>query len=134
MGGGRERRLNQLIIDFEVLAVVAKETRNYKAGETIFKVGDRGSEFYVVRSGRVDVQVGGKTVETLGPSEVFGEMAIVDAKPRSATVIAAVDSVVVPLSEKQFLALVREAPYFALAVMRVLAQRLRAANSQLADR
>ena len=123
--------MNQLIIDFEVLAQVAKETRSYKAGETIFKEGDRGNEFFVVRDGSVNITVGGRTVETLGPSEVFGEMAIVDAKPRSATVVAESDCVVVPLSEKQFVALVREAPYFALAVMRVLALRLRAANEAM---
>jgi CRP-like cAMP-binding protein len=120
--------MDQLIIDFEVLAAVAKETRAYRAGATIFKRGDPGHEFFVVREGSVNVVVGDRVVETLGPTKVFGEMAIIDGKPRSATVLAATDCIVVPLSEKQFVALVREAPYFAVEVMRVLAQRLRAAN------
>ncbi|HVX80487.1 MAG: Crp/Fnr family transcriptional regulator [Devosia sp.] len=126
--------MQDLIIDFEVLARVAKERRSVKAGDVIFRAGDRGSEFYVVRDGSIAIQVGEQVVEHVGPSGVFGEMAMVDAKPRSATAIAATDSVIVPLSEKQFVALVREAPYFALAVMRVLAQRLRAADAEIAAR
>ena len=120
--------MEQLIIDFEVLAQVAKETRTYKAGQIIFTEGDPGHEFYVVRDGAVSIVVAGQPVETVRAAQVFGEMAMVDAKPRSATAIAMTDCVVVPLSEKQFVELVRAAPYFALAVMRVLAERLRKAN------
>jgi len=126
--------MRQPIVDFEVLSRIGGERRPYKAGEVIFKAGDTGSEFFVIRDGRVAVKVGDRTVETLGSSEIFGEMAIVDAKPRSATVVAETDCVVVPMSEKQFLLMVREAPYFALAVMRVLAERLRVANAELAAR
>jgi CRP-like cAMP-binding protein len=121
--------MDQLIIDFEVLAQVAKTTRTFKANEMIFKTGDHGSEFFVVREGSVGIYVGGRVVERIGTSGVFGEMAMVDALPRSATAIAETDCVVVPLSEQQFLTLVREAPYFALEVMRVLARRIRAANA-----
>ena len=134
-GGPRsEDGVDQLIIDFEVLARVAKDKRAVKAGEVIFRAGERGDQFFVVRDGAIDIRIGERTVETVGPSGVFGEMAMVDAKPRSATAVAAADSVIVALTEKQFLALVREAPYFALAVMRVLAHRLRTANAELADR
>ena len=120
--------MKQPIIDFEVLSRVGADRRSFKAGEVIFKAGDPGSELFVIRAGTVAVQVGGKTVETLTSSEIFGEMAIVDGKPRSATVVAETDCIVVPVSEKLFLLMVREAPFFALAVMRVLASRLRAAN------
>jgi len=120
--------MKQPIIDFEVLSRVGADRRSFKAGEVIFKAGDPGSELFVIRDGTVSVRVGDKTVETLTSSEIFGEMAIVDGKPRSATVIAETDCVVVPVSEKLFLLMVREAPFFALAVMRVLASRLRAAN------
>ncbi|MDR3472039.1 MAG: cyclic nucleotide-binding domain-containing protein [Devosia sp.] len=124
--------MKQPVVDFEVLSRIGGERRQFKAGEVVFKAGDPGREFFVVRDGTVAVQVGGRTVERLGPSEIFGEMAIVDAKPRSATVVAETDCSLVPMSEKQFLLMVREAPYFALGVMRVLAQRLRAANSEIA--
>ena len=58
-------------------------------------------------------------------------MALVDAEPRSATVVAESDCVVVPVGEKQFLFMTSEAPYFALSLMRVLVQRLRSANTAL---
>ena len=76
--------MDQLIIDFEVLAQVAKTTRTFKANEMIFKTGDHGSEFFVVREGSVGIYVGGRVVERIGTSGVFGEMAMVDALPRSA--------------------------------------------------
>ena len=56
-------------------------------------------------------------------------MALIDDAPRSATAIALTDVSIVPVAEKQFLFLVRETPFFALNVMRVLAGRLRAANA-----
>ena len=119
------------IIDFEVLSATIKQTRSFKAGDVIFRAGEQGTELFVVRTGEVDIQIGGRTVETVGANGVFGEMALVDAHSRSATAVARTDCVVVPVSERQFLLLVREAPYFALAVMRVLAQRLRAADLYL---
>ena len=122
------------IIDFEVLRRVLPEVRAFKAGETIFEAGDTGTELYLIRDGEVSVRLGDRTVETLGPSEIFGEMALVDSKPRSATVIAETDCNVVPISEKYFLLMIREAPYFGLGVMRVLAHRLREANLALQNR
>ncbi len=58
-------------------------------------------------------------------------MALIDNSPRSATAIASTDVILIPISEKQFLFLVSETPFFALMVMRVLARRLRAANSAI---
>ena len=67
----------------------------------------------------------------LGAGEIFGEMALIDNEPRSASAIAITDVELVPVTEKQFLFLVSQTPYFALKVMRVLAQRLRATNKTL---
>ena len=117
------------IVDFEVLRHVMPQTRPVKAGTVVFKAGEPGGEFFIIEEGSVSVRLGDRTIETLGRGEIFGEMALVDAKPRSATIVAETDCVLVPISEKQFVLMVREAPYFALSVMRVLAQRLRAANS-----
>ena len=64
----------------------------------------------------------------LAANDIFGEMALIDNQPRSATAVAVTDVELVPVSEKQFLFLVGQTPYFALKVMRVLAQRLRATN------
>ena len=115
-------------IDFTVLSSLGGERRQYAAGEVIFRAGDAGEELFVIRDGTVAVEVKGVIVERLGSSEIFGEMALVEAKPRSATVIAETDCVIVPISEKQFLTMVEYAPSFSLAVIRTLAHRLREAN------
>jgi CRP-like cAMP-binding protein len=115
-------------IDFTVLSRLGAERRHYSAGDVIFRAGDAGEELFVIRDGTVAVEVKGVVVERLGSSEIFGEMALVEAKPRSATVIAETDCVVVPISEEQFLNMVEYAPSFSLAVIRTLAHRLREAN------
>ena len=114
--------------DFSLLLGTDVPTRDYKAGETIFREGEPGLEFYVIRTGQVRVLSGNRLLETLGENEIFGEMALIDTAPRSATVIAETDVTVAPVTEKQYLFLVRHTPFFALKVMRVLAERLRAQN------
>lgn len=123
--------MSRPFVDFTLLARATEETRSFRAGEVIFKAGDRGNEFFVIKTGKVRVQLGNRTLQTLGEGEIFGEMALIDAEPRSATLIAETDCVVVPVGEKQFLFMTSEAPYFALSLMRVLVQRLRAANQSL---
>jgi CRP/FNR family cyclic AMP-dependent transcriptional regulator len=113
--------------DFSLLLGADVPTREYKAGAIIFREGEHGTEFYVIQTGRVQILSGNRVLETLG-SEIFGEMALIDASPRSATVVAETDVVVAPITEKQYLFLVRHTPYFALKMMRVLAERLRAQN------
>ena len=112
-----------------MLARATSETRNFKAGEIIFGEGDAGVEFFVVKAGSVAIRRGNRTLDVLGEGEIFGEMALIDSEPRSATVVAESDCVVVPVGEKQFLFMTSEAPYFALSVMRVLVQRLRNSNN-----
>jgi CRP/FNR family cyclic AMP-dependent transcriptional regulator len=104
------------------------ETSTFKAGDIIFREGDNALELFVIKSGQVRIQIGNRTVTELAPDTIFGEMALIDDEPRSATAIAATDVELVPVSEKQFLFLVSQTPYFALKVMRVLATRLRETN------
>jgi CRP-like cAMP-binding protein len=109
----------------------AEEFETYAAGETIFQAGDACSDMYVVQEGEVEIVVNGKVVETVGPDGIFGEMALVDTSPRSATAVAKTALRVVPLNEQKFMSHVLRTPFFALQVMRVLAHRLRAMNKQL---
>lgn len=104
------------------------EVQFFKAGDVIFREGDAATELFVIKSGQVRVQIGNRTVTELGADSIFGEMALIDSEPRSATVVAITDTKLAPVSEKQFLFLVSQTPYFALRVMRVLAQRLRVTN------
>jgi CRP-like cAMP-binding protein len=116
-------------VDFGILAGAGAPLREFKAGEVIFKLGDPASEFFVIQSGKVDIRLGNRLLGTLSDRDIFGEMALIDAAPRSATAIAASDVKLVPVAEKQFLFLVSRTPHFALNIMRVLARRLRAQNS-----
>jgi CRP/FNR family cyclic AMP-dependent transcriptional regulator len=113
---------------FSVLTGNNIEARSFKAGSVIFREGDAANELFVVRSGEVRIQIGNRTITELRQDSIFGEMALIDSEARSATAIAVTDVELVPVSEKQFLFLVSQTPYFALKVMRVLAQRLRATN------
>ena len=117
--------------NFELLLGPDVPIREFKAGETVFREGDRGVEFFVIRHGRVRILSGNRLLETLHENEIFGEMALIDDSPRSATAVAETDVAVAPLTEKQYLFLVRHTPFFALKVLRVLAQRLRAQNKAL---
>ena len=103
-------------------------TRNLSKGKMIFEEGDRGDEFFIVVRGEVEIRSGDRHFETLGPDGIFGEMALIDDSPRSATAVALTDVTLAPIKENQFLFLVQNAPFFALSVMRVLARRLRRQN------
>jgi CRP/FNR family transcriptional regulator, cyclic AMP receptor protein len=118
-------------VDFGILAGAGAPVREFKAGEIIFKQGDPASEFFVIQSGKVDIRLGNRLLGTLSDHDIFGEMALIDATPRSATAVASTDVKLVPVGEKQFLFLVSRTPYFALNIMRVLARRLRATNSAI---
>lgn len=111
-----------------LLTKLGMREQSFKAGETIFREGDAAEQMFVIRSGRVEIRLNGRKLDELGENELFGEMALVDKGPRSATAVAQTDVDVVPVGEKQFLFLVGETPFFALKVMRVLARRLRARN------
>jgi CRP/FNR family transcriptional regulator, cyclic AMP receptor protein len=126
-----DRDMADTSVDFGILAGAGAPVREFKAGEVIFREGDPASEFFVIQSGKVDIRLGNRLLGTLSDRDIFGEMALIDAAPRSATAIAATDVKIVPVGEKQFLFLVSRTPYFALNIMRVLARRLRATNSAM---
>lgn len=97
----------------------------FSAGQTIFEEGQIGEEMYFVKEGEVDIVIQNKVINTLGPGEVLGEMALLDTKIRSASAIAKIDCQLVFIDEKRFTFLVQQHPYFALNIMRVMAERLR---------
>jgi CRP/FNR family transcriptional regulator, cyclic AMP receptor protein len=112
-------------MDIRGLFKGTKEAKKFKAGKTICKEGTAGDVMYVVLDGELEVSAGGKVFEIAKPGDVVGEMALIDTKARSATVVAKTDCRLVPINEKRFLVLVHQTPIFALLVMRTLADRLR---------
>jgi CRP/FNR family transcriptional regulator, cyclic AMP receptor protein len=115
-------------LDFGLLAGAGAPVRNFKAGDVIFKEGDPAEEMFVVQTGSVEIRLGNRLLDTLPERSIFGEMALIDHGPRSATAVAATDVTLVPVGEKQFLFLVSRTPYFAINVMKVLVQRLRSST------
>ena len=100
-------------------------------GETIFRTYDMGSEMYVVLEGEVELRIGTNVVETVGPGEPFGEMALIDQSPRVATAVAKTACKLAVIPEKRFLFMVQCTPSFALEIMKVMADRLRKMNARV---
>ena len=105
-----------------------KETTGFAAGKFVFQAGEPGETMYVVVEGEVEILDGSALLETAGPGSIVGELALIDDEPRSASVVAKTDCRVVPVDRRRFQYMVQETPYFGLAVMKVLADRLRKKN------
>ena len=97
----------------------------FPAGTTLFEEGDPGDRLYVVKSGAVVLSTNGHQLETVEAGGLFGEMAVIDREPRSATAVAETECELVAIDKRRFWFLVQETPYFAEIVMRVMADRLR---------
>lgn len=99
-------------------------------GATVFASGDPGELMYAVRDGEVDLVVDGRIVETVGPGGIFGEMALIEHEPRSATAVAKTRCELVAIDERRFTVLVQQNPYFGMHMLRLLARRLRRMNEK----
>jgi len=114
----------------EDMTSFTKFIRVYQKSDVIFEENSLGNEMYVVHSGKVKVstKAPGREVDlaTLGPGEFFGEMALVDSAPRTATVTSLEDNTrLIALDQDKFLYLVSQQPVFALTIMHALCQRIR---------
>lgn len=107
-----------------------KEGKLYSAGQIVVEMGTVGTTMYVVLDGEVEIRAGGE-LTVGGPGIIFGEMALIDDAPRSATVTAKTDCRLLELDRRRFESLVSETPYFALEVMHVMADRLRRTNARI---
>ena len=95
---------------------------DYSPGEVIVQAGEPGDSFYLVLEGRARVL--GRS-RTLRPGDFFGEMALIDGGPRSATVTAADAVRLMRLPRSAFLKALKQDPQIGLAIMQVLAERVR---------
>ena len=102
-----------------------------QAGQALFREGDEGNQMFVLETGTAEVIVQNRVVETLAHGSIVGEMGLVSPGPHSASVIAKTDCEFVAVDEKRFQFLVQQTPYFAIQVMRLMAERLRATNKLL---
>lgn len=114
----------------------ARFTRAVKAGETVFREGDAGRTMFVVRSGRVrisrKVRGGEKTYAMLGPGEFFGEMAMINGQPRSASAEAVEDAQLLELDAGLVQKMVTDEAEIAVRILHKLTRRLAEADSLIA--
>ena len=105
----------------------------FRAGEVLATEGAVGRELLVIVEGTATVAVGAREVARLGPGDFFGEVALLDDGPRTATVTADTDGVAEVASHAEFKSLLLDAPHLVRNLLTGLARRLRAANLQLSS-
>jgi uncharacterized membrane protein len=126
--------------DLEALAQKLTE-RPFKQNETVFAKGDKGSSMYIVLSGAVQIFLpGGKedeprvVLKDVRTGEYFGELSLFDDKPRSASVEATVDTVLLELTREEFGGHIGRSRTAAMAILAEMAERLRETNAMLSQR
>jgi CRP/FNR family cyclic AMP-dependent transcriptional regulator len=122
-------------VDCEALAQLASR-RRFPKDTVVFFENDEGDSFFMIVSGRIKVTILGDDgreviLTVLGPGDFFGEMALLDDEPRSATAIAIEECELLSLQRSDFESVIANKPSISLALVRVLTARLRKANHQI---
>ncbi len=113
--------------------------RRLKGGEMIFHQGDTGTEMYIVAAGHVNIHLPGEqsrrvSLKDITVGEYFGELALFDDKPRSASALATTDALLLELSRDVLSAYLERRPRAAMVILRTMAERLRQTNAMLSER
>ena len=109
------------------IAEIAEEVP-FGKGDPVFTEGEPGDALYLVVEGAVRVHRGDKQLASFGERDVFGEMAVLDSEPRSASVTVVVDAVLLKIGRDDFREILSERPEISLGVIKVLSRRLRETN------
>jgi CRP/FNR family transcriptional regulator, cyclic AMP receptor protein len=107
------------------------DIRRYPDGHVFFRQGEIRDVAYVVLSGEVEIDLQEKPIARIGPGGIFGEMALIDHRERSAGARAIGEVEAASIDQAQFLYLIRTHPTFSIEVMSVFAERLRAVNQSM---
>jgi len=112
------------------LQTIARQVReiSHEAGYVVATEGDPGAGLFVIADGEADVTIGGKKVNHLEAGDFFGEMALLDGGPRTATVTATTPITLYALTEWVFRGLLAEHPSIAMRTLETMASRLRGAT------
>jgi CRP/FNR family cyclic AMP-dependent transcriptional regulator len=106
----------------------ASDEVDVKAGRILVEEGRTGHEFFLIMDGTATVKRKNRKVAELGPGQYFGELALLDRGPRTATVVADTDMKVLVLGQREFLGVLDEVPGLAYKILRPMAARLREAD------
>ncbi len=129
VSSGKRQRAN---IDMRTFAKGAGATIKVPAGGLVFTQGEAGDCMYIVQSGTIDMVIGDKVVETVGPNEALGFMSMIDDQPRSSTARAREACELSVIDTRTFRFMVDEVPNFATYVMGLLARRIRGMGKAMA--
>jgi len=110
---------------------MAFETIEYEENTIIINQGDIGNSMYIVISGEVDVEINNKVIATLGDKSIFGELAIFDPEPRSATIITTQKTLVFKIESEIMYDLIGRYANVAKAIIKILSQRIRKLNNKI---
>jgi CRP-like cAMP-binding protein len=100
----------------------------YAPDDTFIKEGDKGDSMYLIVDGKVKVHSGEHVLAELGPSQCVGEMSILDAEPRSASITALTELTLLKIQREDFGEILAEKPEISSGIIKVLTRRLREAN------
>ena len=114
------------------LAIITRASKevSHKEGTVIAREGERGIGLFLILEGRCNVTIGGKTKARLGPGDFFGEVALLDGGPRTATVTAMSPVRLVGITGWVFRGLLMEHPSIALRTLESVAGRLRSVTKE----
>jgi CRP/FNR family transcriptional regulator, cyclic AMP receptor protein len=130
--GGAQLNMNDAI-DMRQFARSAGANILVKAGNDVFHRGDSGACMYIVQSGVIDMVIGEKVIETVGPNEAIGFMSMIDSQPRSSTARVREDSELSVIDQRTFRFMIDEVPNFAMYIMGVLARRIRGMSQVMSE-
>ncbi|MGD1083212.1 MAG: cyclic nucleotide-binding domain-containing protein [Verrucomicrobiota bacterium] len=105
----------------------------YAAGDMIFAQGQPGDVMYIVKEGEVEIRLGDQILDTIGPEGFFGEMALIDDAPRSASAVAKTHCKLSAVNQKRFLFMVQQTPFFAIRLLKAMSARIRRHNEKNAQ-
>jgi CRP-like cAMP-binding protein len=112
-------------IDMRQFARGAGANLTFPAGTVVFNKGDVGQCMYIVQSGVIEMMIGDKVIEVVGPNEAIGFMSMIDSAPRSSSARVKEACELSVIDARTFRFMVDEVPNFALYIMGVLARRIR---------
>ncbi len=145
-GGGERIELLRSIplfegLETEDLSALAQHAtvRGFHAGQMVFHQGDLGTTMYIVAAGHVNIHLPGDesrrvSLKDIARGEYFGELALFDEKPRSASALATTDAVLLELGQGPLSAYLEKRPRAAMVILRTMAERLRETNALLSER
>ena len=122
---------NELRDDFVVRLASVMNELSYPTNHSIFKQGEEGRSLYIIVSGRVEVHIGDTKLAEVDPGKYFGEMAVFDTRPRSASVTTLEPCDCLELTQEQLYDAIEETPEIAVNIIRELSRIIRRLNENI---